>query len=313
MVERYAEQPHTAEASPSRLTDYVADLWNKPEDHLVEIGIAGVAVATALTPVARIGLKALLQKEGGVAGEAAMSSAAIKKTLENVRSLSFELDSGFSKLVGRTGPNGERILSTADNNAFRLNRLNGAFSDSVYAHELVLPKGANNFTARFMIDSQHSHTWSTMSKPAWPNGKTGIWSNLNDAGINVQPRTQNPLKLEFGNDMSHLEISSVSGNRFGVSIDAALEGRVKAVGQSAVSNRVSSISIEGQSSVRNGNGLINVHGPESKIDRSHLYRYPEVQPGGVLRVYYDPAATIRPALAPDVRYMTKNEGLVRPV
>ncbi len=311
MAERNAEQPHVVNSSAQWLSDYASDVWNKPEEHLAEIGTATALTAAALFPLARAGLKAV--GERGAAGETVMSSTALKNAVAGVRDLSYEVDSGFSTLVGKIGPRGERILSTADHNAFRLSPLKGPSSDAVYAHELVLPKGGNSFTARFIVDSKHSNSWSTLSNPVWPEGKTGIWSNLKDAGISVRQSERTPIKLEFANDMSRLEIAPLSGQRFDIALDAALEGKVKAVGQSAVSNRVSSISIEGPLSVRNGNGLMSVHNPEWKIEGSQVYRYPEVKPGETLRVYYDPLATVGPKLTPDVRYMTKTEGLVRPV
>ena len=312
MVERYAAQPHMDDSLSSQMSAYVADVWKRPEEHLVEIGLAGVATAAVLMPVARSGLRLLSEKGAPASGEAAMSQGNLKNAVASVRDLSYEVDSGFSKLIGRTGPNGERVLRTADNNAFLLRPLNGTSNESVFAHELVLPKKGNQFTARFFTDSQHTHNWSSLETPAWPNGKNGIWSNLRDAGVSLRPN-QTPLKLEFTNDMSRLEIASISGERFGVGVDAALEGKVKTVGQSAMSNRLSSLGIEGPNAVKNGNGLISARDPEWTISRSHVQGYPEVKPGETLRIYYEPQATIRPSLSPDVRFMTKTEGLVRQV
>lgn len=311
MADRSVEQPHMVGLSPSWLSEYASDVWNKPQDHLVEIGIAGVATAAALVPLTRIGLKAFGESGAVLAGEAVMGPGALKNAVANVRDLRYEVDSGFSTLVGKIGPNGERILSTADNNALRMLPLKGTSSDAVYAHELVLPKGGKNFTARYIVDAHHSNTWSTLDKPVWPAGKSGIWSNLKDAGVNVRQGGQTPIQLQFGSDMSRLEIAAMSGKRFDIALDAALEGRVKTVGRSAVSNRVAGIGIEGPSSVRNGNGIISVQNPEYKIAGSQLPKYPEVQPGGTLRIYHDPLATVRPNLTPDVRFMTTTDGLVR--
>lgn len=319
------DHSHNTAGSPAEwLDNYISDVWNKPQDHLVEIGIAGVAAAAAISPVARLGYRALAERAGTavpevaaagttVAGETMMSARAVETAVASVRNLKYELDSGFSNFVGKIGPNGERLLTTESGNAFRLRPLTGSSSDAVYAHELVLPQSADKFTARFLTDSKHTHSWSTLDKPVWPNGKAGIWTNLDGAGVNIRPSANTPMKLEFTSDMSQLEIASMSGKRLNIGLDTALEGKVNSVGQGAVSNRVTSILIDGPSAVRNGNGLIHVQNPEWKIERSLSFNYPEIQPGGTLRIYHDPQATIRPALTPDVRFMTRTQGLTRQV
>jgi hypothetical protein len=325
MAVRDVDQSHSAAGSTAAwLGDYANDVWNKPQEHLIEIGIAGAAVAAAVSPVARVGLRALSErgavtalpeaaKAGAtVTGESIMSASAVKTAVERVRNLSYEIDSGFSTFVGKIGPTGERVLTTENRNAFRLRPLTGSSTDAIYAHELVLPKGADKFTARFLIDSQHTHSWSSLSKPAWPNGKSGVWANLDDAGINVRPTANTPMKLEFTSEMSHLEIASISGKRINVGLDTVLEGKINAAGRGAVSNQIGSIRIDGPSAVQRGNGLIQVRNPEWKIERSRAFDYPEIQAGGTLRIYHDPLATISPALTPDVRYMTK-QGLARQI
>ncbi len=312
MADRNVEQLHSSGATTTRswIDEYVKEVWNKPENHLVEIGIAGIAAA-AFLPVGRMGLRALgerLPGASGASGESLMSARALKSSVDKVRSLSYELDSGFSSLVGKIGPNGERVIATADGNAFRLHPLKGTSTDPLYAHELVLPQSTDKFTARYLIDSQHTNSWSTVDAPAWPNGKTGIWTNLETAGVGVRPSANPGMKLEYTSDMNRLAITA--DERINITLDAALEGRAKTVGQIAVSNRAAGITIDGPSAVRNGHGVISIQDLESKVSRSLAYNYPEVLPGGTLRVYHDSAATIRPTLPNDVRHMSKINGLV---
>ncbi len=47
-----ADHSHnTAGSSAEWLGNYITDVWNKPQDHLVEIGIAGVAAAAAVSAI----------------------------------------------------------------------------------------------------------------------------------------------------------------------------------------------------------------------------------------------------------------------
>jgi len=312
MAERNVEQLHSDGSASQWLSDYAKDVWNKPGDHVVEIGIAAVASSAALLPLGRLGLKLCGERAAMASGEALMSQRALKNAVSSVRDLKFEVDSGFSTLVGRIGPSGERILRAADDSALRLVPSKGNSADVVFAHEVVLPRGQDKFTARFFADNRHSHTWSTADNLQWPEGRSGVFSSLKNAGIVIRPGRHNPVKLEFASDMQRLDVTPLAARRVDIALDAVLSGSTRTIGQSATSNRVASISIEGPDSVLKGRGLININNPQYKIEASQVFKYPEVHPGGNLRVYHDPAASVRPNLSSDVRFMSGTDGLLRP-
>lgn len=308
--------------------DYAGDVWHHPGNHIGEIVTAGVAAVGLAIPQIRAGVRLAAEALASRAGAATLADTAegmvpaadavktlsgrqIKDALGTLDRLAFKTNANADYASGIMQGDGTRVVKFPS--PVWLTKP-GVYKPT-WAHELEFSPQGDGFTARYIVDGEHTAPRELPGEKAlWPNNSFGPFENLTRAGVKRAVYNGSTM-LTYDNSFNRLTISSAtSGNRWNIILDDVLngEGTQATENFTGIGNAVDRITVEGENAVTQGSGLIKLSNVQGAIRGVDDYGYPAVAPGEDLTIHFDADGTswgMRP-VPEQARVITFSKGLI---